>query len=198
MLRDGQIIFKPEGIYPDRSPPKVDGQNGPAFESRDSSQNIRFEEDVKRHVEEAIQEHLKEEEKQKQKFDQLVEKSRRILLKINSVFPFDFFPDEVTIDANQVMVINREFWGSERRHSIFIKNITDVFVDTGPFFATLKIVDRGYVENTIVVKFLKREEAKRARRIIQGLVIACSQDIDLSKLDESDLLHKVELLGRGK
>lgn len=131
-----------------------------------------------------------------QKFEALVDKSHTVMLKIASVFPFDLFPDDVTIDVNQVNIIIREFFFSERRHSVYINNISDVFVDAGLFFGTLNIVDKGFVENTISIKYLWHRDAKKARRIIQGLVVAEKQGIDVCKIDDEHLVDKIEELGK--
>lgn len=60
------------------------------------------------------------------------------------------------------------------------------------------IVDVGFTENAIVVKYLKKNEAEEARRIIQGLVVSAKQNVDLSKVDAADLKTKVENIGQAK
>jgi hypothetical protein len=83
-----------------------------------------------------------------------------------------------------------------------IKDVSDVFVDTGFIWAKLIIVDSGFVENTVNVSFLDKEDALKIRRITQGLVIAQQQDIDLTKLQEEltpeDLIDRLEKLGKAR
>ena len=131
----------------------------------------------------------------KQKFDNLVENSERILFKTRAVFPFSLFPDELTIDQIKVNIIFKEFFASERIQCIYIKNITDVFVDTGPFLATLRIIDQGYTDNTVDIGFLGKSAAMQARRIIQGLIVAHRQEVDISSIHDDDLVIKLEKLG---
>lgn len=133
--------------------------------------------------------------KESQRLTQLVEKSHRILLEISTVFPFDPFPDKLTIDENKVNLINYEFFFSGRTHSVMIKDISDVLVDSGFFFAKLQIIDRGFVENSIELKFLWTEDAQKARRIIQGLIVAQNEGIDISKIETAELAQKLEKLG---
>lgn len=147
-------------------------------------------------VEEAHKDVQRQTEVNEEKFKDLLKKSEKCLLVISAVFPFDPFPDEVTIDINQVNIIHRIFFYSERRHSIPIQNIKDVFVEASPFFSTLRIVDTGFVEASIDVKFLKKNDAMRARRIIQGLVLAAKEGIDLTLLKEKKMLEKIEELGK--
>lgn len=147
---------------------------------------------------EAVKEDVKEEEKQKQKINDLVDVSHQILLHIKAVWPFDFFPDEIMVDINKVDVVKKYFFWSERRHSVFVKDISDVFVETSILFASLNIIDSGFAENIIQISFLKKDEAIRARKIIQGIVVAAKQGVDLSKLELQDLLVKIEELGKMK
>lgn len=131
-----------------------------------------------------------------QKLASLLKGSKRILLKIASMFPFDFFPDEITIDEYKVNVVSHEFFFSEDIHSITIEMIKDIEVAAGPFFATLKIVPDGYPGNPLVIRFLKKGEAIRAQRIIQGLMVARKQGIDPAKLDNPDFIESIEALGK--
>lgn len=139
----------------------------------------------------------KEHEKQNNKFQELVQKSDKILFRIRAVFPFDLFPDEVIVDVNKVNIIQNSFL-SKNMHSVFIKDISDVVVQTGILFACLSIIDFGFVENTIDIRYLDISKALEARRIIQGLVVSSRQGIDLSKVEVTDLRRKVEKLGEMK
>lgn len=134
-------------------------------------------------------------QKMKGKMDKLVENSNKILFRTSAVFPFDLFPDEVVVDPYQVNIIHRSFFGNERIHGAAIKDIEDVFVDTGPLFAALRIVDKGYVENVITIKYLPRKDAIKARRIIQGLVLASKEGVDMSQVDIETLVKKTEAIG---
>lgn len=145
---------------------------------------------------EAVKEVVKEGEKHRAKLDDLVDKSSKVLFKATTAGFFDLFPDRLTIDTEKVNIIYREFWASGRVHSIFIKNISDVFIDTDLIRAALTIVDMGFVDNSVTVRNLKKNDAIRARRIIQGLVVATKNDIDLSKIDDGQLVAKIEELGK--
>lgn len=130
-----------------------------------------------------------------EKFNHMVDQCEVPLLKITTVFPFVFFPNDVIVDVNKVTIIFRNFFASEQVHSVLVKDISDVVVETNPIFAVLKIVDIGYTDNTIDINYLKRSDAEKARRVIQGLVMIQRNGIDLSKVECDDLLQKVENLG---
>lgn len=145
--------------------------------------------------EDAVQEEIKDLARNQRKFEGLVKNSEKILFKAKSVFPFTLFPDEMTIDPVKVNVISKEFFSAERIHCIYIKNILDVFLDVGPLFATLRIVDQSFTENTVIVAFLKKSDAYKARRIIQGLIVAHQQEIDINGIMDDNLTEKLERLG---
>jgi len=133
-----------------------------------------------------------------QKLEDLAAKSDSVLLKVSTVWPFTFFVNHIIIDPYKVNIIFREFFWSEHIHSVMVKDILDVVVDTSIFFATLTIVDQGYIENSINITYLKRDDALKARKIIQGLVIAHRQSIDLSALKPSHIKEQAEELGKVK
>src|SRR5579883_2089098 len=81
---------------------------------------------------------------QSAKFEKLVHKTDRILLKVKAVFPFEFFPDSLVIDENKVNIIHRIFFWTSEIQSIPISHIQDVEVDTSILFATLKILPTGF------------------------------------------------------
>lgn len=68
------------------------------------------------------------------------------------------------------------------------------------FFSTLKIElgPGGFQQNPPSVKYLKKQEALKARRIIMGLIICHKEKVNLSKISKEELLDKVEEIGRIK
>ncbi|HSW97429.1 MAG TPA: hypothetical protein VLF89_06400 [Candidatus Saccharimonadales bacterium] len=140
---------------------------------------------------------------QSEKFEKLIKKSERVLLRIKAVFPFEFFPDSVVIDETKINIIHRIFFWTAEIQSIPIQHIQDVEVDTSVLFATLKILPTGFsvvsmTENWVKVNYLWRRDALRARRIIAGLLIASREGIDLTKVDTVNFVKKIEGLGEVK
>lgn len=130
------------------------------------------------------------------KFDTLIKNnSAKPLYTIKTARILDFFPSEVSIERTKVNVSLRDYFFTRRLHTIDIKDIEDVFVQTTPFYATLQIVDKGFVENSVQIQFLRKHDAKKARRIIQGLMSAKKEGIDILSLPQDGLLEKLEALG---
>lgn len=188
MRRDSNIIYRLQ----QNTPPAQSGDSTPA--------NIPYGPQLPPEElghNEAIKEVAKEEDKFEKKLSDLAHKSNNILCHIYGVFPFDFFPNEVIIDLAKVSIVFNSFL-SRRVHSIFLKDIADVFVDDGILFASLNIVDLGFSENMLMVNYLDKPDAHHARRIIEGLVISAKQDIDLSKIAPERLHDHLNELGQVK
>lgn len=145
-------------------------------------------------------------EDEKQKLDEktvekLVKKSNRILVSISShAFPFDPFPDTINAEEGRITIINRHLFSSEV-HSVDLKDISNVFINRNAFFSQLVIVSKTFEENEIKIRNLKTKEAvfirRKAmliRRIIEGLRIFESKQIDTSVYSTEELLAKLQEL----
>ena len=103
------------------------------------------------------------------------------IFQISSVFPFDLFPDILTIEQNKVKSIFNYFTFSYRVHGVLIRDITDVAVDIHLFLATLTMVDSSNYQFPIEIKIsnLQIDEALKARSIIQELVAVQRQRMNM-------------------
>jgi len=125
----------------------------------------------------------------------LVKKSNRLLLSISTHrFPIDIFPDTINIEESRITFITRDFFLSSQVHSIDIKDITNIFINTSPFYAQLAIISKTFKENEIRVSFLRKKEAIFARRIIEGLRTFESKQVDTSRYTKEELIAKLEEL----
>jgi hypothetical protein len=138
---------------------------------------------------------------ERERLDKTLERTRRTLLAIKTVFPFDLFPDIIRVDENKVEIIEKKFFVEEHIFPILIKNITGVVVTTNPFFATLKVEITGFDTNPDPITFLKKSDAIRAKRIIMGLITVQKDGkdgIDLSNIPLEEVRHKIEEIGKAQ
>ena len=84
--------------------------------------------------EQTIKEATKKEE-DKQAVSDLIKKSNRCIISISSHFPWTLFPNTIEVEESRVTVIFRQFLSSQS-HSIDIKDISNVLIESSPFFAT--------------------------------------------------------------
>lgn len=130
-----------------------------------------------------------------EKLDTLVKKSDQQLISVQTVFPFDFFPDSITVDENKIDIVHGIFFFSSSISSILIKDIKYAHVSYNPFFATLNIEVAGFEQNPEKIPYLKKRDADKLLRIIIGLVTLSKEKIDVTKLNNEELLQKVEKIG---
>lgn len=128
----------------------------------------------------------------KQTIDDLVKKSNRVIISISSkIFPWDFFPDTIVVEESRVTFIFRQFLSSQS-HSVDLKDISNVFIESSLFLATLQVVSQTYIQNDIKIGHLKRKEAENVRRIIEGLRTFIQNNIDTSNYEIDELIEKIE------
>lgn len=132
----------------------------------------------------------------REKLNVLTKKSHRVLYKIRTVWPFDFFPDTVSINENSVDLTNKLFFYSQQVYSIPISDIKQVVLSTSLFFAEMNLYVVEWTEkNPPPVRYLRTNEALEAKCIIDGLIACQREGIDVSVFDTRLLKRKFEEIG---
>lgn len=124
----------------------------------------------------------------------LMKMSNRIVFELSSVFPWDLFPNTICIEESRITFIKRIFFGVSEVHSVDIKDISNIFINTSPFFAEIEVISRTFTENSMKMNKFKKSEAIYARRIIEGLRTLLLEKIDTSQFEISDLKITLERL----
>jgi len=123
-------------------------------------------------------------------------KGSGVIYRLNSVFPFDLFPDSIVIDHNKVSIVRRTGPFSQKIFPIALADIKTVTVYSGILFASLTLEIAGYEQNPGTVIKLNKFKAQKARKIIMGLIVANRQEIDLSKLSTKQLSRDLPKIGK--
>lgn len=129
------------------------------------------------------------------KIKELTTAASRIIFKTKGLFPFDFFPDEMTIDESKINIVSKGLI-EDSIYSIPIKEIQLVTAETTIILGSVTIIDSRNKDRPVVIKNLDPNHAKAARNIIQGLMIVRDKQIDLTKVSDGDLPQKIEELGK--
>jgi len=127
---------------------------------------------------------------------QLIRESDVPLFTLKTVFPFVLFTDKIIIRVNHIDVVHGVFFWSATSTRLQLQDIRQVTLQFNPFFATLDIVPQGPLEQTMTISFLWKEEAKRAKRIIAGLMEGHLKKVDFSQYHSQELMNAVEDLGK--
>lgn len=151
-------------------------------------------EKVRNHLQSGIDAHTRtsseKNEADKQMVNDLVRKSNRSIISISSSFPWNFFPDTVDIEESRVTFKFSQFLSSQS-HSVDIKDISNVFIESSMFFATLQVVSRTYVQNDIKISHLNQKKAILVQRIIEGLRTFSEHNINTSNYEIDELISKI-------
>ncbi len=143
----------------------------------------------------ALDDHLKNQtiktDGYKNSVDQLVKRSNRCIYRISSSSFLNFFPTTITIEESKVTFTFRQFLSSQS-HSVDLKDISNVFIESSLFSSTLQIVSRTYIQNDIKIENLNKKRAIKARRIIEGLRLLLDHNINTSEYEVDELIAKIE------
>lgn len=129
-------------------------------------------------------------ESDRQTVDDLVKKSNRNIISIRSTFPWDLFPNTIYVEESRVTFVFSQFLSSQS-HSVDIKDISNVFIESSMFFSTLQVVSRTFVQNDIKIGNLNKTKALKVKRIIEGLRTFAENKINTSNYEIDELISKI-------
>ena len=133
----------------------------------------------------------------KQTVSDLIKKSNRCIISASTHFPWTLFPNKIEVEESRVTFIFHQFMASQS-HSVDIKDISSVFIESSPFFATIQVVSRTFAENTITIGHLNAKKAYRVQMIIEGLRTFAEHNIDTSNYEVKELIAKIEEFHKNK
>ena len=141
--------------------------------------------------EDQIRNQATKKESDRQTVRDLVKMSNRYIYSISTQFPGNIIPNTIDIEEDRVTFTFRQFLSSQS-HSVDIKDISNVFIESSLFSATLQVVSHTYIQNDIKIGHLNRRKAEKARRIIEGLRTFIKHNINTSNYEVNELIAKIE------
>jgi hypothetical protein len=132
-----------------------------------------------------------------EKLIDITEKAHDILFTADTVFPFTLFPDTITLDREKLTVAERMFYRTAKVITVPITSLIGAEANVGPFFGSVQMTSKYFINNTHTVRFLWRHDAEEIQRLLQGFIIANEKDIDVSEIDKDDLRVLLHDLGQG-
>lgn len=120
-----------------------------------------------------------------------------ILVTANTVFPFMLFPDTISMDRQQLTIVHRTFFNTATTVSVQIDDILNVESNVGPFFGSLHLSSKYFVNNVKSIDFLSRSNVIKIQKLIQGYMIAHHREIDCSTIEKDQLIILLNDLGHG-
>jgi hypothetical protein len=138
----------------------------------------------------------KSKEDTKNELAEAVGNSEEVLVRAQTVFPLTLFPSTVSVDRTKIAITERNFLKSGEAISIRIEDVLNVTAAVGPFFGSISIASRFFNPEPYKVEHLKRSDALRIKRILQGYLLARQQEIDCSALSATELAKTLDELGQ--
>ncbi len=128
------------------------------------------------------------------KLEALAKLSKEVLFEAKSVFPFELYPDKITISTNRITIIYSNPFSKDER-PIPIEFINTAHVTRGIFFASLSIETFG-VEKPNPINHLKIDDARKARRYILALVECKKNGVNFANYDIKEIKQKLLSIGK--
>ena len=136
----------------------------------------------------------KSKKKSKKELEKLAKKSRFKIFHAQSIFPFNFFPDSITIYTNKINVVHRDML-SFQNFPILIGDIKTSIDSGGIIYATLNVEVVGYEQNPPPIKRLSPQDAATARKYILALLEAHREGIDFEYLSKEECIKYLDEIG---
>lgn len=154
---------------------------------------------------EAVKTQTKDTEINKQKLENIMDRHDIELLRATSLFPFQLFPDTITIDTTKITIVEKTMFATEAIHSCTLKDLSDVEVQTAFFMGTVYIRympqsnSPGMNEpKEIKITALSREDAMKAKKILRGVLVAKAEKINIASLTPEELKAILEKFGNSE
>ncbi|HZP55874.1 MAG TPA: hypothetical protein VFB03_03870, partial [Candidatus Saccharimonadales bacterium] len=132
-----------------------------------------------------------------EKLIDITEKAHDTLFNAETVFPLTPFPHTITLDREKLTIANRSFFRVAKILTVPVSSMISAEVNVGPFFGSVKMTSKYFVDNTHSVNYLWRKDATNIHRLLQGFIIAQEKNIDVSEIDKEDLKTLLLDLGQG-
>ena len=131
-----------------------------------------------------------------EKLINITEGARDNLITARTVFPFVLFPDSICIDRQKLTIVHRSFFRTSSTINVQIDDVQIAKVDVGPFFGSVHLASKYFVDNIQSINFLKRSDAIKIQSLLQGYMIAHHRQIDCTSIDNGQLVVLLNELGQ--
>ncbi|MBI3887728.1 hypothetical protein HY310_01525 [Candidatus Microgenomates bacterium] len=119
----------------------------------------------------------------------------RVIAKFKSAKIWMSSPHELIIDEHKVTIIRHAFLSPSLTRHIKLTDVANISMVAGPMFGSLSMYEKGFSTDPISVNRFWREDAVRARRLLEGLSVLASQNVKFSELTVDEIILKAEKAG---
>lgn len=130
------------------------------------------------------------------KLSVLADLSHQVLFEAKSVYPYELWPDKITICLNRITITYKKPFSVDER-PIPIEYLNTAHVTKGLLFASLSIETFG-VEKPNPIYHLRIDDARTARRYILGLIECKKNGVNFGDYKISEIKEKLQDIGKVK
>lgn len=133
-----------------------------------------------------------------EKLEQLAKVNTKSLFSCTTVFPFTLFPTKLAVDRDKITIGEQFFFWSKLMETLLIKDIMTVSVSESVLFASIEFAPNKFADSQTIstVNYLPKEDAQKFRIIVQGLMVAYKEKVDVSKIPDEELLPRLIDIGK--
>lgn len=124
----------------------------------------------------------------------LADLSHQVLFEAKSVYPYELWPDKITICLNRITITYKKPFSVDER-PIPIEYLNTAHVTKGLFFASLSIETFG-VEKPNPIYHLRIDDARTARRYILGLIECKKNSVNFGDYKITEIKEKLQDIGK--
>lgn len=102
------------------------------------------------------------------------------------------------INLNEAEIVYQTIFGQYQTKTLLIQDIVGISLSSAFWFGGLKFIQKDNKDEPIEIRFLKRADAVRVKKLLQGLITAKKQGVSLHRLihiSTKELIKKLEKLG---
>ncbi len=127
------------------------------------------------------------------KLSVLADLAQEVLFETKSVYPYELWPDKITICLNRITITYVKPFSKDER-PIPIEYLNTAHVTKGMFFASLNIETFG-VEKPDPIHHLRINDAEIARRYILALIECKKGGVNFSEYGIKEIKEKLQSIG---
>lgn len=117
-----------------------------------------------------------------------------ILYEATTLFPFDFFTDNIKL-TNESLVVTENYIIGSRTTTFLIKDILNVELNTSLLMSTLTIVRTMTPQPPYKIRNVPNAQAERLKNLIQGLLVLKNDQVELAGADGKTVKKKATEIG---
>ncbi len=162
-------------------------ESGIIFESNQQDKRKGKEDKEKGEEKKNDKKEKSEDKNEEEKIHEVIHKVHEVLFTCKTRFPFDIFPDTITLDIEKISIRAWYFFLMGEITSYELTEFKKVVVDDAFFFSTVSFFGDDENKPALFLKNLNHGDALKIQGITNGILEAKKEQVDLTKIPENKL-----------